>query len=203
MKIVSSWDMIERLRALRCALTLVVHSAVGPPHEDPRVSGQGDPRGSTACPSRAAKSSSPPLTRRRPRFALRLAARSVVKAQIHAGGRGKGGGVKVVKGAGRGREGVAEDASACSSSPTRPARKGSVVERVLVEAGPQHHPRALPGHRHRSRDGAAGADGQPGRRRRDRESRARDAGAHLQGVHRSRRSACRRTRPASSRSPSA
>jgi len=38
----------------------------------------------------------------------------VVKAQIHAGGRGKGGGVKVVKGAAAARE-AAQKILACSS----------------------------------------------------------------------------------------
>ena len=39
----------------------------------------------------------------------------VVKAQIHAGGRGKGGGVKVVKSAGRGARRSPAKISACSS----------------------------------------------------------------------------------------
>ena len=48
----------------------------------------------------------------------------VVKAQIHAGGRGKGGGVKVVKIARRCLEGLARPSSACSWSRTRPVRRG-------------------------------------------------------------------------------
>ena len=59
----------------------------------------------------------------------------VVKAQIHAGGRGKGGGVKVVKGPEAAAEGVAATCSACASSPTRPARTGRWSQRVLVEQG--------------------------------------------------------------------
>ena len=38
----------------------------------------------------------------------------VVKAQIHAGGRGKGGGVKVAQDAGRGRDARRRRSSACS-----------------------------------------------------------------------------------------
>ena len=45
----------------------------------------------------------------------------VVKAQIHAGGRGKGGGVKVVKGATAAPRAAARRSSACSWSRTRPA----------------------------------------------------------------------------------
>ena len=48
----------------------------------------------------------------------------VVKAQIHAGGRGKGGGVKVAQVARRGARAARARSSACSSSRTRPARAG-------------------------------------------------------------------------------
>src|SRR5262245_41475852 len=66
--------------------------------------------------------------------ARRLGGTVVVKAQIHAGGRGKGGGVKVVK--------TAEEAERAAAAmigmrlvtyQTGPA--GQVVQRVLVEQG--------------------------------------------------------------------
>ena len=47
----------------------------------------------------------------------------VVKAQIHAGGRGKGGGVKVAKSLDEVQAACDARSSACSSSRTRPARK--------------------------------------------------------------------------------
>ena len=56
----------------------------------------------------------------------------VVKAQIHAGGRGKGGGVKVAKTC-RGRGMRARKSLACSWSRTRPAPKGQKVKRLLIE----------------------------------------------------------------------
>ena len=77
--------------------------------EHPRISGQGacmrDFR-SRRCP----RASSPPR-RRRQRRPRRPSGRTVVvvKAQVHAGGRGKGGGVKVVKSAGRGKAGRQRD----------------------------------------------------------------------------------------------
>ena len=45
----------------------------------------------------------------------------VVKAQIHAGGRGKGGGVKVARSLRRSARSSPARSSACSSSRTRPA----------------------------------------------------------------------------------
>ena len=47
----------------------------------------------------------------------------VVKAQIHAGGRGKGGGVKLAKSIDEVDEARRRRSSACSSSRTRPAPK--------------------------------------------------------------------------------
>ena len=47
----------------------------------------------------------------------------VVKAQIHAGGRGKGGGVKLARSLDEVRSSPARS-SACSSSPTRPVPTG-------------------------------------------------------------------------------
>ena len=126
----------------------------------------------------------------------------VVKAQIHAGGRGKGGGVKVVKGPQAAAEAAGEDARHDARHLSdRPA--GQKVGRVLVEQGLRDQAGAVPRAGDRSRQRAAGADGQPRRRRRDREGRRRDARADLQGVHPPGRRAWRRIRRASWRSRSA
>ncbi len=58
------------------------------------------------------------------RICEELGGRCVVKAQIHAGGRGKGGGVKLAK-ARRGSRAWRGRSSACSSSRTRPVPRGS------------------------------------------------------------------------------
>ena len=62
-------------------------------HEDPRVPGQGASWPGSGSPSRGARSPTRPAEARE--IAGRIGPRVVVKAQIHAGGRGKGGGVKV------------------------------------------------------------------------------------------------------------
>jgi succinyl-CoA synthetase beta subunit len=58
----------------------------------------------------------------------------VVKAQIHAGGRGKGGGVKVVKGADE-AERVASDIIGMRLVTYQTGPEGQIVQRVLVEQG--------------------------------------------------------------------
>ena len=60
----------------------------------------------------------------------------VVKAQIHAGGRGKGGGVKVVKSAGEARE-AAERMLGHKLVTYQTGPDGSTVTRVLIEEGLQ------------------------------------------------------------------
>jgi len=61
----------------------------------------------------------------------------VVKAQIHAGGRGKAGGVKVVKGAAAAREAAAKLlGSTLVTKQTGPS--GKVVQRLLVEHRTAH-----------------------------------------------------------------
>ncbi len=58
----------------------------------------------------------------------------VVKAQIHAGGRGKGGGVKVVKGAAAARDAAAQDPRhEPRHAPDGP--EGKKVKRLLIEQG--------------------------------------------------------------------
>ncbi|MEO5769548.1 MAG: ADP-forming succinate--CoA ligase subunit beta [Polyangia bacterium] len=58
----------------------------------------------------------------------------VVKAQIHAGGRGKGGGVKVVKGAAAARE-VAQKILGMTLVTHQTGPAGQLVKRLLVEQG--------------------------------------------------------------------
>ena len=127
----------------------------------------------------------------------------VVKAQIHAGGRGKGGGVKVVKRPAEAEATAREDPRHERSSPTRPARPGRWSSALLVEQGLQIERELYLGIVIDRATRAAGADGQPRRRRRDREGRRRDARADLQGVHPSRARPAARSRRASWRSRSA
>jgi succinyl-CoA synthetase beta subunit len=61
-----------------------------------------------------------------------LGGRCVVKAQIHAGGRGKGGGVKLAKSPRRPASTRARS-SECSSSPSQTGPEGQLVRKVLVE----------------------------------------------------------------------
>jgi len=58
----------------------------------------------------------------------------VVKAQIHAGGRGKGGGVKVVKGAAAARE-VAQKILGMTLVTHQTGPAGKLVKRLYVEQG--------------------------------------------------------------------
>ena len=62
------------------------------------------------------------------------AALVVVKAQIHAGGRGKGGGVKVVKGPDEAAS-AAADMIGMRLVTHQTGPSGQVVQRVLVEQG--------------------------------------------------------------------
>ncbi len=83
----------------------------------------------------------------------------VVKAQIHAGGRGKGGGVKVVKGPEEaGKAAFAMMGMRLVTHQTGPA--GQIVAALARRAGSPNQARAVPGHRDRSLDGASGAHGQ-------------------------------------------
>ena len=106
----------------------------------------------------------------------------VVKAQIHAGGRGKGGGVKVAK--------TMDDVQRLASSiigmnlvTHQTGPEGKVVQRVLVEQGLTIARELYLGLVIDRADAAPGDDGEPGRRDGNREGRRRDAGTHLQGVH--------------------
>ena len=58
----------------------------------------------------------------------------VVKAQIHAGGRGKGGGVKVVKSIAEVKE-AADQILGMTRIPPQPGRAGKLVKRIYIEDG--------------------------------------------------------------------
>src|SRR5499427_3091332 len=67
-------------------------------------------------------------------IAKRLGGRAVVKAQIHAGGRGKGGGVKLAKDPDE-AERLARDLIGMTLKTHQTGPEGRVVSRVLVEEG--------------------------------------------------------------------
>src|SRR3954452_17032291 len=64
--------------------------------------------------------------------AKRLGGKVVVKAQIHAGGRGKGGGVKLATGPAE-TEKVAGEIHGMTLVPHQPGQEGRAVKKVLVE----------------------------------------------------------------------
>src|SRR5438874_10676952 len=66
--------------------------------------------------------------------AQRLGGTVVVKAQIHAGGRGKGGGVKVVKGPDEARD-AAQKMIGMTLVTYQTGPAGQIVQRVLIEQG--------------------------------------------------------------------
>ena len=107
----------------------------------------------------------------------------VVKAQIHAGGRGKGGGVKLAQVARRSRDARARhdrhDARHASDRPGGPRRRARARRRR-----PADDARAVSEHRARSRGRQAGHDGQRRRRHGHRRSRREDAREDRQGLHR-------------------
>jgi succinyl-CoA synthetase beta subunit len=69
-------------------------------------------------------------------IARRLGGTVVVKAQIHAGGRGKGGGVKLAKSAAEAEQ-IASDMIGMNLVTHQTGPEGRVVKRILVEAGMQ------------------------------------------------------------------
>ncbi len=112
---------------------------------------------------------------------------SVVKAQIHAGGRGKGGGVKVVKSPEE-AEKVAAQILGMQLVTHQTGPAGQKVGRILVEEGLQIARELYFGMLDRSRHAAPGAHGQLRRRHGHRGSGGEDAAPHPQGVRRPRRS---------------
>jgi succinyl-CoA synthetase beta subunit len=126
----------------------------------------------------------------------------VVKAQIHAGGRGKGGGVKVAKSL----EEVHEYASqilgmTLVTHQTGP--QGRLVRRLLVEEGADIRKELYVGMVVDRGVAARRADGEFRGRHGDRGSRGPHAREDTQGGHRSRGGIDRRTRPMTSRARSA
>ena len=91
---------------------------------------------------------------RRVAAARELGGPCVVKAQIHAGGRGKAGGVKLVKDVGRRRGRRRSELLGKTLVTHQTGPQGRVVRRLLVEAGLRDRARALPRHGGRSRDRA-------------------------------------------------
>ena len=91
----------------------------------------------------------------------------VVKAQVHAGGRGKAGGVKLAKTPGRGEGDRGED--------SRHADQGPAGAEGARHAGRRHRERSVRRHHPRPRVEEAGVHGEPGRRHRHRGSRRQDA----------------------------
>ncbi len=91
-------------------------------------------------------------------IAHRLGGRCVVKAQIHAGGRGKGGGVKLAKDPDEAyalaKTIVGMTLVTPQTGPARPRRPEGPDRR-----GARHRSGALPGHHARPRPGTAGDDG--------------------------------------------
>ncbi len=83
----------------------------------------------------------------------------VVKAQIHAGGRGKGGGVKVAKGGAAEAKAVARKILGMQLVTHQTGPEWPEGAPALHRAGPRHRSRALPRHGRRSRDAAHRHDG--------------------------------------------
>ena len=78
----------------------------------------------------------------------------VVKAQIHAGGRGKGGGVKVAKTRDDAEE-AAKTIFGMQLVTHQTGPEGKKVQRLLIEQGLRHRARVLPRHAARPRQPAA------------------------------------------------
>ena len=112
----------------------------------------------------------------------------VVKAQIHAGGRGKGGGVKLAQIGRRGRARRRRHARHDARHPSDRAGRARRVARAHRRRAADDA-RAVSEHRARSRLGQAGDDGERRRRHGHRGSRRRDAGEDRQGLHRAGRRA--------------
>ena len=107
----------------------------------------------------------------------------VVKAQIHAGGRGKGGGVKIAKSPDEAealaRRMIGMTLITHQTGPGRPRRLAGARRRGAADDA-----RAVPEPRARSGVGQAGDDGQRRRRHGHRGGGRVDAGEDRQGVHR-------------------
>ena len=107
----------------------------------------------------------------------------VVKAQIHAGGRGKGGGVKLAKSPDEAEQLAARDARHDARHASDRARRARRVARARRRR-PADDARAVSEHRARSRVRQAGHDGERRRRHGHRGGRRRHAREDRQGLHR-------------------
>ncbi len=94
----------------------------------------------------------------------------VVKAQIHAGGRGKGGGVKVAKTFAEAEE-YSKKILGMQLVTHQTGPQGQKVQRLLIEETAPDRSRALPRHRARPRQSAACLHGLAGGRHGDRRGR--------------------------------
>ena len=108
----------------------------------------------------------------------------VVKAQIHAGGRGKGGGVKLARSADEARE-IARQMLGMKLVTHQTGPEGREVQRVLDRRRLADRQRVLSRHRARSRDGPSGVHGFVRGRHGHRRSRGEDAGKDLERDDRS------------------
>ena len=138
-----------------------------------------------------------PVPRGYPAFSVREAIEAaqklggsvwVVKAQIHAGGRGKGGGVKVAKSLGRGRA-AAGQILGMQLKTHQTGPEGQKVRRLLIEEGADIKKEYYVAVAHRPRDPEGRADGLERRRHGHRAGGARHAGEDPQGLHRPARTA--------------
>ncbi len=109
----------------------------------------------------------------------------VVKAQIHAGGRGKGGGVKVVKDGAAAARAVAEKMLGSQLVTHQTGPEGQKVRRLYIEQGLDIASRAVPGLGRRPGAAAHRRDGLHRGRRRDRKSRRGNAREDPHRAHRS------------------
>ena len=159
----------EILRMRRRASCSPAPSARRSHDEDPRIPGQGNPpqvRRADAARHRRASASTRPS---RPRSKLGGKV-WVVKAQIHAGGRGKGGGVKVAKSIDEVRSTRERDPRhAAEDAPDRPRRPEGAPPADRGRRG--HREGALRRHGRRPRHAARRADGLERRRHGHRGSR--------------------------------
>ncbi len=106
-------------------------------------------------------------------IAERIGPRVVVKAQIHAGGRGKGGGVKLAAGPAE-AEALAARMIGMTLVTHQTGPEGKMVKLRPRRGGPGHRPGALPRHGHRPGPRGRGRHGLDRGRRRDREGRGRE-----------------------------
>ena len=159
----------------------------------------------TACRSRRAIRRSPSTRPRRPPSSSSTETGSpvvVVKAQIHAGGRGKGGGVKVAKGGAAEARELAQKILGMQLVTHQTGPEGQKVRRLYIEQGLDIARELYLGAVDRPRPPARRVHGVDRGRHGDREGRGRDAREDPHGARRPDRRASRPTRRASSRSAS-